>query len=546
VTSSVNSNWVSDPGPATDFVLDGRQASDVNGVLTVPVPPSGDTSGTTDQASILAAVATVAARGGGVVELRGGTYFLASDVVINQSGVVIRGVGAPSGIFQGAPTIGTILKRAGFTAGDVIRFETPTGAATAISGCGLENLSIVGNNVANKGLVLKSVQWSTFKNLHIRNCVVVALDMFIETNITDLVEDTQGNILERISITQTSSASGIGVRLDGTSPQGNTSLNSFERLSVLHTNGVGIQFLNADSNKLDSTLVTRAGGGTGIGIEFNGSATLNAGHSRSNMLYQVDAGAGGVTARGAGLTQASVNNKIYGYSRENGAPAPVIESGATLEVFGDTGAVTGLTSFVKDDFAAGSTGSTAVGELGWTVTNGTLTTLTAEQNHPGIFNHAVLTSAQVAHLRLGGANDGDILPANFFDVTFIVRLNNNDTATDVRFGLGSASGTAPPAAGIWIEKAFADTSWFGVNRSAGSQSRTSALAAVTGNFVRLRMRRKSATLIAFSVDGGAEQTLAGNIPTAALAFYTQISNNNGVSKSFDIDYFDCTYSGLVR
>lgn len=99
------------------------------------------------------------------------------------------------------------------------------------------------------------------------------------------------------------------------------------------------------------------------------------------------------------------------------------------------------------------------------------------------------------------------------------------------------SGTAPPTGGIYIEKDLADTQWFGVCRSASTSTRTASLGTVTsGNWVRLRMRRVSTTEIAFSLNDGTEIKVATNVPTGAQALYTQIVNDDGVAKSFDIDF----------
>lgn len=287
-----------------------------------------------DYAAIQAAITAAESVGVGTVVCSGNVYGLSQDLIINSSLIRIQGAGTLSGIYQGSPTTGTIFKRIGATAGDVIRFQTTAGSATAISGCELQNITIDGNNVADRGLVLKSVQWSTFRNLHIRNCAVVAIDGLIESNVTDGVQDTQGNLFERISIRQVESASGIGIRFDGTAPDGNSSFNDFYRVSVLHKNGVGIKLLNADSNHFVDTLVNRVSAGTAIGVELNGSMSAGVGHARSNSFYGLDPGAGGVTARATGLTQKSVNNHIFDHSRENSAPDPTVEAGASLTLDG--------------------------------------------------------------------------------------------------------------------------------------------------------------------------------------------------------------------
>ena len=226
---------------------------------------------------------------------------------------------------------------------------------------------------------------------------------------------------------------------------------------------------------------------------------------------------------------------------------PTAPGNIVVALAGDPAVNSTETMFIKDDFASGSTGNTAIGELSWSYTNIGPTAANASAGHPGIINHSVTTSGMVASLRLGGSNNCDLVPADMFDCTFIIRVTTVSSTVDLRFGIGDASGMAPPTDGIFIEKAYADTSWFGTCRSGGTQTRTSALATVNAaTWVKLRVRRIDSATIGFTVDNGTEQTVTTNIPTSAMAFFTQVTNNDGVLKGFDFDYFEATVSGLGR
>jgi len=204
-------------------------------------------------------------------------------------------------------------------------------------------------------------------------------------------------------------------------------------------------------------------------------------------------------------------------------------------------------NFIKDDFQGGSLGSGAIGELGWSLSGGTLTAPAALANHPGILNmDTTATINTIMFIRTGAASNTAVLATDLFDVIFLIRLNVNDTNTATRFGISNSPNTAPPSSGVYIEKDFADTSWFGVARNGGTQSRTAALATVTTGWIKLRVRRVDASNVGFSVDDGAEVTLNTNIPTSGMSPYCQITNNAAASKTVDIDYFEMTVSGMTR
>lgn len=503
-----------------------------------------------DASGIQAAIDIAEAASGGTVVLPAGTITINTMLTIDSSRVRLVGQGAVSGMYDTADASGGTVLVAGGAIAAIIKCTSVNAAATAISNVAVTDMTLDANELADRCLYVVSARDSEFARLHLRNALVACLDTAVVGSLTDGVEDVQGCVFDQITAraVEGSAASAICFRFDGTIDVGNFSLNRLGDLFARHANGAGYHIANADSNNFVGPIVaSRTGGGTGIGIDLKGSATLNKGHARANTFGFVDAGAGGLTSRGTGLTQPAVNNTITVYSLENSAPMPTVEPGSSLYYTTHTGRIEGMlrpdfrtwAPVIKDDFSGGNASTATAGELGWTVTNGTLTQLTAEANHPGIARHSVTTSAQVAHIRMGSGNDTTLLPADYFDMQWVIRLNDASANVSFRAGLGSASGTAPPAAGIYIEKALADTSWFGVCRSASTETRTAALAAVgSGSWIRFRMRRVSSTAIAFSVNDGTEVTVATNVPTAALALFGHIVNNDGIAKTVDYDYVE--------
>jgi len=205
------------------------------------------------------------------------------------------------------------------------------------------------------------------------------------------------------------------------------------------------------------------------------------------------------------------------------------------------------TFFIKDDFGPGAGTALNIGELPWSSVGGTITNLAAEVDRPGLLRRDTsATSGVNAYISLRNASATILLPVELFDMTFILRLNTNDAATLVRFGIVDNAGTNPPTHGIFIEKLAADTQWFGVTRAASVQTRTAALATVDTAWHRFRIRRVNGTTIGFTLDAGTELTLTATIPTAALNVYLAIINSAAAAKTIDIDYFELTITGLTR
>jgi hypothetical protein len=495
---------------------------------------------TDDTAAIVAAVSAAIFNGGGTIYLPNvlGNWIVwnGTVTVADAEGIRFLGDGASHSVYQGTTPSGTQVRRLAGTA-PMLDIKAVT-AAQSIRGIGIKGISFDGQGLAATGIKLTSVYGGEFEDVHIRDCTTVCLDM----TTVDLagVEDCQINTFDLVSMRQIIAASGIGLRMDsGAAGLGNSSGNVFKQLLILHKNGVGMQLQDADSNRFYGCTVNRSAG-TGVGLELKASNHASSGHARSNAFYHAEF-TGGIAARATGFSLPSANNFVY-LSTESSAPTITREPGATLYLNTVQGGKTGMVQDAKyravlqDEFVLVQTGSGNVGQLRWGVTSGTASDRDSEASHPGILRlDTGAVAATYAILFYSGSSTlGVMLPADMFDLTVVVRLNTNDTDTQMRVGLGMNTQTDPPTNGIYFEKLYADTQWFGVTRSGGVQSR-SAVANTSANFARLRIRRINATTIGFSVDGGAEIPFAVNVPTATLNLLLSIKNQTAVSKTFDVD-----------
>lgn len=207
------------------------------------------------------------------------------------------------------------------------------------------------------------------------------------------------------------------------------------------------------------------------------------------------------------------------------------------------------TLFLDDDFMSATTTTVNFGQLGWTQAGGTATFVAGEADHPGILRRECdTTGGTIAYISLRGTpTTGVFLPAEDFDMTWIVRQVMNTSNTVFRFGMSSDPNSLSATNGIYIEKKAADTQWFGCCRATNSENRTAALASTDTSFHRFRIWRSDSSTISFSIDGGSAVTETDTIPTAALMPFAHVSNNNAAEDhQFDIDYFSLRITGLSR
>lgn len=212
--------------------------------------------------------------------------------------------------------------------------------------------------------------------------------------------------------------------------------------------------------------------------------------------------------------------------------------------------------YLADDFTGGLTTTGNIGDLGWQFLNGTTPSVQAAvASHSGIIRmDTSATTATRQYLWVGASvTVGQILPADWFHVVAMFRMNVTDANTLFRIGLGNSANADPPADGVFVEKLAADTSWFGVTRASSSQTRTSALSTVSASqWVKAVVRRKDASTIGFSIstsfapDNGTEATLTATIPTTALVPFMMIGNSAAASKTADIDYVEVNVNNMSR
>lgn len=208
---------------------------------------------------------------------------------------------------------------------------------------------------------------------------------------------------------------------------------------------------------------------------------------------------------------------------------------------------------VEEFIGGGNAANTGYGTLGWRVnTAANVTAITSEAGRPGLRRvDTTATINTVTALVLGlAASVFDLLPAELFDVTWIVRPNQT-TQQELRVGLNGSITGSPATDGIYFEhdtnSATSTTNWVCVTRAASTSTATNSTVAVTAaQWFKLRIVRADATTIQFWIDGILRCTHTTNIPTAGVYVAAWIENLEAASKTVDLDFMRLRVRGLVR
>lgn len=338
-------DWPTVDTPITAAYLQG--VDDFLGKHTVPVfnvtgygaVGDGDTD---DTDAIQDAIDAVPATGG-TVYFPALHYHISSTLNVNRGYINLVGDGRAGDVNESGTNSGTTIRWVGSNGGGPMFSIEPSGTGLWLRRVTMDGLTLQGSsgtgNIAATGLSLKNVGLGRFGQLEIRNCSTVALDM------NDKVASGGARgvaycLFEQVDIRQDQfgAPNGHGFRLDGGNDSGNAHHNLFSTCSSQHYNGTAWKLNNCDTNLFIMCSSKRGSGGSGIGLEFNGSDTAG-NHARYNTFFgfsQQD-GPSSVVSRATGFDHPAVNNVIWSYTQGNSNPLPTIESGSSLTYVTDNG-----------------------------------------------------------------------------------------------------------------------------------------------------------------------------------------------------------------
>jgi hypothetical protein len=240
--------------------------------------------------------------------------------------------------------------------------------------------------------------------------------------------------------------------------------------------------------------------------------------------------------------------------------ADLSDSGAGCSGSGGGGTfplITGGTYYEYEFFGSGecTPNERNIGKLGWFIQgNSTVCQPGTATSVGGVLLSTGATSGTDSNLALSPANA--VFPfhtASTFTNRFSVRAGTADTNTIYMAGFGDVNyfGGSAPMNGVYIEKQAADTQWFGVCRTAGTQTRSSALTSVTTSQVAFQIRLVSSGTIGFKtastvagLASASEVTVTSNCPSVAATFSFSTLNSAAANKTLFATFWDDAITGL--
>jgi hypothetical protein len=279
------------------------------------------------------AIAYLGARGGGEIYIPPGSYDINAQIVLANNSVRIRGAGVTGDTDYVSQVWATRLRWTGASSASMI-YAAPVSGPTSrrLMGVGVSDVFLDGNLLAGRGFEGRSLFNSFVSGVAFHQFSGASGALYlsvVETLGAGEARDLQNCRFESLTIRLlTGEGTSDCIRLDGDAGA-NTSFNLFKNITLKHSNNQGLVWGNSDNNLLEYFRAFRPVG-TGYGMIFSADNELLR-TSRSNRSHRVFC-QGGVYAQGTGIaTHASYNNFMTDYDIENGSPAPVIDTGASLE-----------------------------------------------------------------------------------------------------------------------------------------------------------------------------------------------------------------------
>lgn len=424
---------------------------------------------------------------GGTVFFPPGVYAISNTLNLTKSGVRLIGSGRdaqhtftpPVGHYNNTAKT-TSLLWVGAVGGTMIKIEPPITSPASVGGNAVLALNLLSSvfphtNAAAIGVSVKAAVSGEydFFGLEFSQAALYMGARSVDPSSNET--STTFNTIKYLG-SRNFSTNGGALRADGVDLKGNVYNNLFEVIDAVHLNGTAIDLYSSDNNIFLQTRITRASGGTGVGVYLRSGATLDT-PARANIFMLLSPGGGGVIAD-ASLAFPSYENKILFYNPdENSSPSyPIIQAGATLfyETTKKSGAcnfrarmgtnqvITPSTSWTKVNF------SSIVDPAGWFDN----TNSRWVPRYPGTYNLSVSLfvkpasdiSGQVLQLRIVDHLGNSIGRSNivFPTGTGTISCSLNALADIPNNGYVEVNVLQNTSANITIETAFDDgTYWYG-------------------------------------------------------------------------------------
>lgn len=192
---------------------------------------------------------------------------------------------------------------------------------------------------------------------------------------------------------------------------------------------------------------------------------------------------------------------------------------------------------LRDEFFGGAAATGLIGEIGWNVFGGNISTGGGIANEIGFYILGSSTTINTTST-IYTQGSGSVIAPGSWDIVWRVRGSGKDANATMQVGVQDTVTTVTPSNGIYFQALDGDTNWFCVTRAAGVQTRTdSGVAVSTTAFQALRHVRSGSASVSFYINGIPVCTHTTNIHAVNTNSVVAIKNSAAANKSIDIGLF---------
>lgn len=158
--------------------------------------------------------------------------------------------------------------------------------------------------------------------------------------------------------------------------------------------------------------------------------------------------------------------------------------------------------YIRDNFIFGNTESGEIGDLGWSITNGSVVTTQSSTNRMGVITRrSGAVANQVASMYPNAATGASsFLLEAFQECRWEIQPTTAGADFTVRVGICDLPAAAVPSNGLYLERLSTDTEYHVVTRNNNVQQRNPTGKTTIASWTRFRVRRVGASFFGFQVD----------------------------------------------
>lgn len=191
---------------------------------------------------------------------------------------------------------------------------------------------------------------------------------------------------------------------------------------------------------------------------------------------------------------------------------------------------------LKDEFWGGTLSTGLIGELGWNLFGGNVSTCGSIAGDPGCYS-VTTTNAPGNVTTMYTQGSSSVFAPGSWDISWRVQLVQVDANTTFHVGMQDSVTTVTPTNGSYIQRLDGDTNLYCVTRAAGVETRTDSGVAASTNNIWVRQVRTSSALVQFYINDVLVCSHTTNIHSTNTNTVLAIKTSAAAAKTINARFF---------